>query len=387
MDHDYSDEQAAIRDTVREFARGELAPGAEERDRTGEFDYALYRRLGELGVPGLLVPEQFGGGGGDFLSFCLALEEVGRVDLSLSWTLFVAPLGALQVLGLGTDEQKEQWAERWVLPVSRGHAVTGGAITEPDAGSDTRAIRTTARLQGDEWVINGSKVFITNAGLDTNVFVSVLCRTGDQQERFDTIIVEPGTPGYTVMPAYRKMGLRSCDTRELAFEDCRVPALNRIGSSGKGRGGTVKGFFAARIMLASTALGLAEECLALAAGHASQRRAFGRPLAAHQHVQAMLSEMAMNVELSRLVRDRAARLLMAGKPHCKEAAMAKWFCCESAKKAADQAVQVFGGMGFMDECAVSRYYRDVRAATIADGATEIQKHIIAREMGLPTHKE
>jgi butyryl-CoA dehydrogenase len=316
----------------------------------------------------------------------LALQEVGRIDLSLSWTLFVAPVGAYQILALGTDEQKEQWIERWVIPVARGEAVTSGAITEPDAGSDTRNIKTTARLDGDEWVINGSKAFITNAGLDINAFVSVLCRgEGRGGGGFDTILVPKGAPGYSIMPAYKKMGLRSCDTRELVFEDCRVPALNRIGSAGKGRGGIVRGFFAARIMLASTALGLAEECLALAREHACQRRAFKRPIAAHQHVQGMLSEMAMNVELSRLIRDKSARLFMEGREHAKEAAMAKWFCCETAKRAADNAVQIFGGMGFMDECAVSRYYRDIRAATIADGTTEIQKHIIAREMGLPTH--
>ncbi len=379
---DYSEEQQAIRRTVREFARRELAPGAAERDATAQFDYALYRRLGELGVPGLMFPAEVGGGAADFLTFCLAVEEVARVDLSLSWTVAVAPAGAQMIAFLGTPEQKAMWTEQWLKPVVRGEAVTAAAITEPDAGSDTARLKTRAVLDGDEWVINGSKAFITNAGLENNVFAAVLCLTDPQARRFDTIIVPKGTPGYRIMPAYRKMGLRSCDTRELAFEDCRVPAVNRIGSLGGGRGRIIRGFFTARIALASTALGLAEECLEIAAAYAKERHTFGRPIASYQYVEGMLVEMALNVELSRLIRDKAARLLSQGLPHAKESAMAKWFCCESAKQAADYAVQVFGGMGFMDECPASRYYRDIRAATLADGTTQIQKHIIAREMGL-----
>lgn len=379
---DYTEEQQAIRRVVREFARKEIAPGAAERDASGQFDYTLYRRLGELGIPGLMFPPGLGGGGADLLTFCLAVEEVARVDLSLSWTMAVAPVGAQQIAMLGTPEQKQMWLEEWVKPVIRGEAVTAAAITEPDAGSDTAAIQTRAVLDGDEWVINGSKAFITNAGLDNNLFVTVLCLTDPEARRFDTIIVPKGTPGYRIMPPYRKMGLRSSDTRELAFEDCRVSAINRIGSPGGGRGRTVRGFFAARIMLASTALGLAEECLEIASAYARERHAFRRPIAAFQYVEGMLVEMALNLELGRLIRDKAARLFDQGLPHGKQAAMAKWFCCESAKQAADYAVQVFGGMGFMDECPASRYYRDIRAATIADGTTQIQKHVIAREMGL-----
>jgi len=377
----YDDEQEAIRRTVREFARKEVAPEAAERDATGSFDYGLYRKLGELGVPGLLFPEDYGGGGADLLTFCLALEEVARVDLSLAWTVAVAPAGAQQIVASGTEEQKAMWAEPWVLPVARGEAVTAAAITEPDAGSDTAAIRTRAVLDGDEWVINGSKAFITNAGLENNLFASVLCLTDPEARRFDTIIVPREAPGYRIMPAYRKMGLRSCDTRELAFEDCRVPAIHRIGSAGGGRGRILRGFYTARIVLASTGLGLAEECFDIALAYAKERRTFGRALVQHQYVQGMLTEMALNNELSRLIRDKAARQSDQGEPHGKEAAMAKWFCCESAKRAADLAVQIFGGMGFMDECPASRYYRDIRAATIADGTTEIQRYIVAREMG------
>jgi short/branched chain acyl-CoA dehydrogenase len=381
MMEQYSEEQEAIRRMVQDFARKEIAPGAAERDASGEFDYDLYRRLGDLGIMGMTFPERYGGTGAGFLSACLAAEEIARVDMSLSWTLLVGVAGANMIVLLGSEEQKALWKEKWVLPVVRGEAVTSAAITEPDAGSDTAAIRTRAVLDGDEWVINGSKAFITNAGLENNVFTTVLCLTDPENRRFDTIIVPQGTPGYTVMPALSKMGLRSCDTRELAFDDCRVPAINLLGPRGTGRGRTVRGFFAARIVLASTALGLAEECLDLALDYAKQRNAFGRPIAEFQHVQAMLVDMALDVELSRLIRDKAARLLEGGQTHAKESAMAKYFCCESAKRAADYAIQVFGALGVMDETPVSRYYRDVRAATIADGTTQIQKHIIARELG------
>jgi len=381
MLQEYSEAQQAIQRMVRDFARREIAPGAAERDATGQFDYDLYYRLGELGITGMAFPEDYGGSPAGFLSLCLAAEEIARVDMSLSWTLMVGIMGASMIVTLGTEEQKALWRDKWVVPVVKGEAVTSGAITEPDAGSDTAAIKTRAVLDGGEWVINGSKAFVTNAGLNNNIFVTVLCLTDAEKRRFDTIIVPTGTPGYRIMPAYKKMGLRSCDTRELAFDNCRVPAINVLGPRGGGRGRILRGFFAARIALASTALGLARECLELALDYAKQRYAFGRPIAEFQHVQAMLVDMALNVELSRLIRDKAARLLESGQPHAKEAAMAKYFCCESAKQAADCAVQVFGAIGFMDECPVSRYYRDVRAATIADGTTQIQKHIIARELG------
>ncbi|UCH85949.1 MAG: acyl-CoA dehydrogenase family protein [Dehalococcoidia bacterium] len=381
MIKEYTEEQEAIRRMVRDFARKEISPGAAERDATGRFDYDLYRRLGDLGITGMTFAEEYGGTGAGFLSACLAAEEIARVDMSLSWTLLVGVAGANMIVLLGSEEQKALWKEKWVLPVVRGEAVTSAAITEPDAGSDTAAIRTRAVLDGDEWVINGSKAFITNAGLENNVFTTVLCLTNPEDRRFDTIIVPKGTPGCTVMPARGKMGLRSSDTRELAFDDCRVPAINLLGPRGTGRGSIVRGFFAARIVLASTALGLAEECLVLALDYAKQRNAFGRPIAEFQHVQAMLVDMALHVELSRLIRDKAARLMEWGQPHAKESAMAKYFCCESAKQAADYAVQVFGAMGVMDETPVSRYYRDVRATTIADGTTQIQKHVIARELG------
>jgi len=382
MDITYTEEQEATRKMVRDFAKKELAPGAEERDRTGKFDSALYRRLGELGICGMRCPEEYGGTDADFLSYCLALEEIGRVDLSLSWTLFVGTGIAGMILGLGTEEQIEMWKDRWVIPVIKGEALGASAITEPGAGSDTGGIQTTGVPDGDEWVINGTKTMITNAGLDICNVISVVCLTDRDRRQFDTILVPIGTPGCTVMPAFRKMGLRSSSTNEIVFEDCRVPAINVVGERGTGRTRTVMGFAGARVCLASTAIGLHQACLDLSLNYAKTRIAFGRPIAEFQHIQAMLVDMALDLELSRMIRDKAAILIDQRKPHMREAAMAKYFCCESAVKAAHYAVQVHGALGYMDECPVSRYYRDIRVATIADGTTEIQKYIIARELGI-----
>ncbi len=378
---DYTEAQAGIRGVVRDFARREIAPGAEERDRNGRFDYGLYRRLGDLGVMGLVFPEEVGGSDGGTLAFCLALEEISRVDMSLGWALWVGVLGGMSIARNGTDEQKALWRDTWIVPSMRGDAVSAGAITEPDAGSDTAAIRTRAVLDGDEWVINGAKQFISNAGMENCAFVMVLCSTSPEQGRFNLVAVPTGAAGYTIAPPYRKMGLRSSDTRELHFDDCRVPRVNLLGGEGAGRGAVLGGFFVTRLYIATQAVGLAAECLDLSLEHAKNRVQFGRPVARFQHVQSMLVDTALELELARLIRDRACRLHEEGRPFTREAAMTKLFCTEMAKRAADHAVQVFGGMGYMDEAPVSRYYRDIRAATIAEGTSEIQKHIIARDLG------
>ena len=376
----YSEEQLAIQRVVLEFARKEIAPGAEERDRTGTFDYDLYHRLGDLGLTGMLFPEEYGGSDADTLTFCLALQALSRIDMSLGITLWVGVLGARSIVTGGTEEQKASWLDSWILPTVRGEAVSGGAITEPDAGSDTAALRTSVVRDGDEWVINGSKIFITNAGLEHSRFVMVLAR--NPEGGFELVMVPKGTPGYTMGQPLRKMGLRSSDTRELFFDDCRVPAMNRLGEAGEGRRSVVgSGFMLTRLYLASQALGVAQECFDLALDHAKGRSAFGRSIARFQYVQGMLVDMALEIELGRLVRDRACQLHDAGQPYAKEAAMTKLFCTEMGKRTADQAIQIFGGLGYMDETPVSRYYRDIRAATIAEGTSEIQKHIIARELG------
>ncbi len=374
----YTEAQLQIQAMVRDFARKEIAPGAEERDRTSAFDYGLLRRLGDLGLQGMVFPEEFGGTNTDSLSFCLAIEEVSRVDMSLALTLWVGVQGA-QSMTRGSDEQLDAWRERYIVPTVRGEVVSAGAITEPDAGSDTAALRTRARRDGDDWVIDGAKIFISNAGLENCAFAMVLCRTDDG---FGIIIVPTGTPGYTIGRPLRKMGLRSSDTRELSFDSCRVPAMHLLGGSDSGRTAIVSGgFHITRLFIASNALGLASECLDLSLAHAKTRVAFKRPLSRFEYVQGMLVDMALEIEMGRLLRDKACRMHDARLPYAKEAAMTKLFCSEMAKRAADHAVQLFGGMGYMDETPVSRYYRDIRAATIAEGTSEIQKYIIAREMG------
>ncbi len=375
----YSEEQEAIRRVVRDFARKEVASGAEERDATSRFDYALYQRLaGEIGLAGMPFREEFGGTGADALSFCLALEEISRVDMSLGITLWVGVQGALSMTH-GTDEQIDAWRDTYIAPTVRGELISAGAITEPDAGSDTAALKTSAVPHGDEWVINGSKIFISNAGLANCAFAMVLCRTA---MGFAIVIVPTGTQGYTMSGPLRKMGLRSSDTRQLFFDDCRVPALNVLGGTESGREAIVAGgFYITRLYLASQAIGLAAECLDMSLAHAKSRVAFKRPIARFQYVQGMLVDMAVDIEAGRLLRDKACMMYEARMPYAKEAAMTKLFCTEMAKRAADGAVQMFGGLGYMDETPVSRYYRDIRAATIAEGTSEVQKYIIARELG------
>lgn len=374
----YTEEQEAIRRTVREFTANEVSPGAEERDASSAFDYDLYRRLCGLGLAGLPFREEFGGANADSLTFCLALEEVSRADMSLGLTLWVGIQGALSMT-YGSDEQIAAWRDTYITPSIRGEIVSAGGITEPDAGSDTAAIKTRAVSDGDGWTVTGNKIFISNAGLDNCAFVMVLCRT---EEGFGIVIVPQGTPGFTMSPPLRKMGLRSSDTRELAFDECRVPELNLLGGRESGRQAIIAGgFYITRLYLGSQAVGLAAECLDQALAHARDRIAFKRPIARFQYVQGMLVDMALEIEAARLLRDKACRMHDSRLPYAKEAAMAKLFCTEMAKRAADHAVQIFGGMGYMDETPVSRYYRDIRAATIAEGTSEVQKYIIARELG------
>jgi butyryl-CoA dehydrogenase len=374
----YSEAQLQIQRTVRNFARKEIAPGAEERDRTSRFDYALYRRMGEIGIPGMLYPAELGGSDADTLSFCLAIEEISRVDASLGFTLWIGVQGAGTLLR-SADDGREGWIDQYVRPIIRGEMVGAGAITEPDAGSDTAAIRTRAVAHGDEWVIDGAKIYISNAGMEICGFVTPLCRT---EEGFALFLVPTGTPGYHVGPPLRKMGLRSADTRELSFDGCRVPAAHLLGGRGSGRASVIgSGFALTRVYTASNGVGIAAECLDVALAHARSRIAFKRPIAQFQYVQGMLVDTAVELEAGRMLRDRAARLHMERLPFTKEASMAKLYCTETAKRAADHAVQVFGAMGVMDATPVSRYYRDARALTIAEGTSEIQKHIIARELG------
>lgn len=328
----YTEHQQAIRKMVRDFAEKEIAPGAAERDRTGEFDYKLYRRLGELGITGIMAPQEHGGSDAGFLAWNLAIEELSRADASLAITAFVGA-AAVAILRGGTDAQKKMWTEKWLHPVIKAEVTTAGAITEPDAGSDTRGIKTNAVLDGDEWVINGCKAYITNAGLDNCVFVMVVCLTNKEKMEFSQIIVPTGTPGYTIMPKYRKMGIRASDTRELHFDNCRVPAMNILGEKGLGRRHIVRvGFAEGRITTASVATGINQACLDESLKYALHRVAFNKPIYAFQYIQGMLVDMYVNLDISHLLRDRAALLVEKGEAPLMEAATVKYFGCEAAKK-------------------------------------------------------
>jgi len=374
----YTEHQESIRKLVREFCVKEVLPGAEERDRTGEFDYRLYRRLGELGLTGILAPEEWGGSNAGDLAYYLVIEELSRVDASLGIT-YNAAASTAALPKMATEEQKDKYGDTIFRPIIIGEATMAGAITEPDAGSDTRGIKTTAVRDGDEWVINGSKTFITNAGLDNCVCVMVVCLVDRESMGFTSILVPTGTPGYIIMPKLRKMGIRSSDTREIHFENCRVPAMNVIGQEGAGRHWIVNvGLAQGRIGVASCALGIHQACFDEALRYAQERRAFGKQIYSFQYVQGMIVDMYVDLQISRMLRDHAARLVEQGQAPLMEAAMVKYFGCDAAIRAADSAVQVHGGLGYMDDCPVSRYYRDVRWVNIGDGTREVQKMIMAR---------
>lgn len=378
-----TDEQKAIRETVRKFAQKEVAPRGEEMDRTCEFPYDLVKRCGEIGVMGILYPEDVGGSYGDAVSYALAIEEIARGDMSLAATIFVAIVNGLFLYENGDKEMIREWVE----PIVRGEGVASFGITEPEAGSDNRSIRTTASIRGDKIIVNGTKSFITNPGTKISKYISVVCalesETHNLRDRpFCIVVVPNGTPGYTVSQGYRKMGWRSSDTRECHFEDCEVPLEYMIAQPGKGLESGWGVLNMGRISLAASSVGLAQASLDASLKFANERIQFGKPIGRFQRVQDMLVEMAMQIEAARLLTLQAAFLWERDRSVQKEISMAKLYATEAAKKAADMGVQIHGGFGFMDEFAVSRYYRDVRINTIGDGTSEIQRAIIARTLGL-----
>ena len=386
MDFEYTEAQKQIRTMVREFAVNEVAPGAEERDRTGEFDYGLWKKLGDLGIIGINLPPEVGGSGSGLLAFCLAVEELSRVDASLGVTLLVSE-GAAHAILDHSLKKMNSWIDKYIKPIIAGEAFGCTAITEAEAGSNTAAIQTQAKPDGNMRVINGSKVFITNAGLKNCLFVSPIVVTDKATMEFSLIFVPTGTPGYTIMPKYRKMGWRSSDTRELHFDDCRVPEENIIGEKGAGRGKVIReGFSQVRTISASSALGIHQACIDESLKYAKERVVFGKPIGKKQFIQQMVCDMVLEAEMGRLLRDKAAKMAelveLGSSQLMYWSSLAKWFCCDAANRAAYSAIQIYGGLGVMDECAVSRYYRDVRTWTIGDGSSEIQKIIVARELGL-----
>ncbi len=378
MDFDLSDEHRAFRKVVREFAEAEIAPHAEEWDRTHEFPVDVVRKMGDLGLFGLPFPEEYGGGGGDFTSFCIAVEEISRVDQSMGITLEAGvTLGINPIVNYGTEEQKR----RWLPDLLAGRTLAGFGLTEPDAGSDAGATRTKAVLDGDEWVINGSKAFITNSGTDITSLVTVTARTGPDE--ISTIIVPAGTPGFVVEPAYRKMGWRASDTHGLRFEDCRVPAGNLLGTRGRGFHQFLATLDDGRIAVGAMAVGVLQACLDESVAYAQDRTAFGKPIGSYQAIAFKCADLAVALEAARLLVYRTAWLKDRGRPFKQAAAIAKLYATEAAVAATRDATQIFGGAGFMDETLVSRHYRDAKVLEIGEGTSEIQRLVISRGLGLP----
>jgi short-chain 2-methylacyl-CoA dehydrogenase len=381
MDFDFTDEQQEFREAVRAFADEVVRPRAEEMDRTGEFPYDIVKQMGEMGLFGLPFPEDVGGQGSDFTTFCIAIEELARVDSSVAITLEAAVgLGASPINRYGSPEQKE----RWLGPMCRGEILGAFGLTEPGGGSDAGATRTTARLENGEWVINGSKAFITNSGTDITGLVTATAVTGEQDgaKELSAIIVPANTPGLKVGRSYRKVGWHASDTHELSFDDCRVPEANLLGERGRGLAQFLTTLDEGRIAVAALSVGLAQGCLDESAEYTRTRRAFGQPIAAFQSIQFKLADMKVAVETGRLATYRAAWLRDRGRPFTTEAAIAKLYASEAAVTAAREAVQVHGGYGYMEEFPVARYYRDSKVLEIGEGTSEIMRWIIARDLGL-----
>ena len=380
MDFALSDEQQMIRTLCRDFAEAEIKPRAEEMDRAAAFPYDIVRKMGELGLLGLPFPEEYGGAGADFLAYCIALEEIGRGDAAVGITMEAhTTLGSTPFFLYGTEEQKQ----RYLVPLARGEQLWAFGLTEPGAGSDSAGTQTRAELRGSTWHINGAKNFITNAGTDMTGGVTITAVTGmqaDGHKQISNFIVPQGTPGYIIGNPYHKMGWRASDTRPLSFEDCQVPDENRLGGRGDGFRQFMLILEAGRVAIAALSVGLAQAAYDEALRYARERQQFGKPISSFQAIEFKLADMAMEIELSRLMYYKAAWLHMQGEPFTKEAAMAKLYASETAKRCCDQAVQIHGGYGFMDEYPVSRFWRNVKVHEIGEGTSEVQRILIYKHL-------
>ena len=376
MDFDFTPEQDAFRAVVADFAGQEIAPHAAEWDQTGIFPVEVVGKMGELGLFGLLVPEEYGGSAADFTTFCVAVEELAAVDSSMAITLSAGVgLGIGPILAFGSDDQKRQW-----LPdMAVGRTLGAFGLTEADAGSDAGSLRTRATLDGDEWVIDGAKEFITNSGTQITSVITVAARSDDGISAF---LVPAGTSGLTVEPAYKKMGWRASDTHALRFDDCRVPRDHLLGDAGRGFQQFLSILDGGRVAIAALALGLARACLNECVAYANERNAFGGPIARFQGVNFPIADLAVAVESARLLTYHAAWLKDAGRPFRQAAAIAKLQATEAAVDATRTATQIFGGSGFLEETAANRYYRDAKILEIGEGTSEIQRLVIARGLGL-----
>jgi short/branched chain acyl-CoA dehydrogenase len=382
MDFDLSAEQQEFQKTVRAFVDDAIRPNAERWDEEHELPMDAVKQMAELGLFGLPFPEEYGGSGADFLTLCLAIEEIARVDSSLAITLEAAVgLGAMPVYRFGTEEQKQ----KWLAPLATGDALASFGLTEPGGGSDAGATRTSARVEDGNWVINGSKSFITNSGTPITSFVTVTAVTGngDGGREISAIILPNATLGFEVGKSYRKMGWWHSDTHELAFNDCRVPEENLLGRRGEGFRNFLKILDDGRIAIAALSVGLSQGCVDESIKYAGERTAFGRPIGSFQALRFKIADMATRTDLARQAYYKAAWLQAKGRPYKKEAAMAKLFASETAVDVARDAVQIHGGYGYIEEFPVCRHFRDSKVLEIGEGTSEVMRILIARELGLP----
>ena len=377
MDFDLTPEQELIRDTVRMFARERVEPAAAALDLEGRFPYELVSELADLGLMGLPIPEEYGGAGGDTASYAIAIEELRRIDSSVAITVAAhTSLGTMPILLYGTEEQKR----RWLPDLASGKRLAAFGLTEAGAGSDAGATRTTAEFRDGSWTISGSKLFITNAGTDITWGVTITARTGDDE--ISNLVVENGTPGYTISAPMHKLGWRASDTRELSFEGCAVPEGNLLGERGAGFQQFLEILDGGRISVAAMGVGLAQGAYDLAYAYAREREQFGKPIAAFQAVRFKLADMATEIEAGRALVYKAAWLKDQDRPFAREAAMAKLYTGELSNRVVNAALLIHGGYGYMEESAISRLYRDQKILEIGEGTNEVQRMVIARHLGL-----
>ena len=378
MDLDLSSEHEHFRDTVRAFAVDRVAPVAEQLDRESRFPYEIVSELAALGLMGIPFPEELGGAGGDTLAYAIAVEELARIDSSVAITVAAhTSLGTMPIFLFGTDEQQH----RLIPALARGERLAAFGLTEPEAGSDAGATRTTATLSDGSWIVNGSKAFITNAGTDITCCVTITALTGDGE--ISNLVVENGTPGYQISGPMHKMGWKASDTRLLTFVDCAVPEGNLLGERGQGFNQFLQILDGGRISVAAMSVGVAQGAYDLAHAYARERNQFGKPISSFQAIQFRLADIATELEAARGLVWKAAWLKDHGRPFAREAAMAKLYTGELSNRAVNISLQIHGGYGFMDEYAISRLYRDQKILEIGEGTNEVQRMVIARHLGLP----
>lgn len=378
MNLDLPEQHELLRRTVRELAGERIAPVAEELDREHRFPYEIVSALAELGLMGVPIPEEYGGAGADTLAYAIAIEELTRIDSSVGVTVAAhTSLGTMPIYLFGSEEQRH----RWLPDLASGRRLAAFGLTEPEAGSDAGATRTAATLENGEWVIDGAKMFITNAGTEITALVTITARTGPDE--ISNLVVENGTPGYEISPPLSKLGWRASDTRALTFSGCRVPEGNLLGPRGNGLRQFLEILDGGRISIAAMGLGLAQGAYEQATAYARERHQFGRPISSFQAIRFKLADMATEIEAGRQLVYRAAWLKDRGRPFALAAAMAKLYTGELSRRVVNEAVQIHGGYGYMDETPISRFYRDQKILEIGEGTNEIQRLVIARHLGLP----